>query len=155
MLKPEIIGHHFLHLLSPPRLSLLFYESESSWRQRDQQIVAHGPHIITKNNSFEIKVSPPRSPDSLSSYFLWLRMVLCRNIEGFLSILKKTKYCALVRCVKTREFLTTRFRRGKGQDTQVLLSYHNLRRVSVFHVPVLMNPGKLPLISSLYEKVSG
>ena len=70
--------------------------------------------------------------------FSWLRMALCRNIEGFLSILKEKKYCALVRCVNTREFLTTRFRRGNVQDTQVLLSYHNLRRVSVFHVPVLM-----------------
>ena len=156
MLKPEIIGHHFLHLLSPPRLSVLFYESESSWRQRDQQIVAHGPHIITKNNSFEIKVSPPRSLlDSLSNYFLLVKAGIMSKHRRLLVHIKEKKYCALVRCVKTREFLTTRFRRGKGQDTQVLLSYHNLRRVSVFHVPVLMNPGKLPLISSLYEKVSG
>ena len=74
MLKPEIIGHHFLHLLSPPRLSVLFYESESYWHQRDQRIVSHGPHIITKNNSFEIKVSPPRSLlDSLSNYFLLVK----------------------------------------------------------------------------------
>ena len=73
-LKPQIIGHHFLHLLSPPRLSVLFYESESSWRQRDQQIVPHGPHIITKNNSFEIKVSPPRSLlDFLSNYFFLVK----------------------------------------------------------------------------------
>ena len=132
--KPEIIGHHFLHLLSPPRLSVLFYESESSWRQRDQQIVPHGPHIITKNNSFEIKVSPPRSLlDSLSNYFLLVKdgITSKHGGEGFLSILKKKRYCALVRCVKTTEFSITRFQCGKGKDTQVLLSYHNLRRVSV------------------------
>ena len=61
--------------------------------------------------------------------------------------IKEKKYCALVRCVKTREFLTTRFRRGKGQDTQVLLSYHNLRRVSVFHVPVHDDEGQVLLSS--------
>ena len=70
-------------------------------------------------------------------------MALCRNIEGFLSILKEKKYCALVRCVNTREFLTTRFRRGKGQDTQVLLSYHNLRS-KCFPRAYTDEPGETP-----------
>lgn len=119
MLKPEIIGHHFLHLLSPPRLSVLFYESESYWHQRDQRIVSHGPHIITKNNSFEIKVSPPRSLlDSLSNYFLLVKDGIMSKHRRLLVHIKGKKYCALVRCVN----LTTRFRRGKGQDTQVLLT---------------------------------
>lgn len=123
MLKPEIIGHHFLDLLSPPRLSVLFYESESYWHQRDQRIVSHGPHIITKNNSFEIKVSPPRSLlDSLSNYFLLVKDGIMSKHRRLLVHIKGKKYCALVRCVNTREFLTTRFRRGKGQDTQVLLT---------------------------------
>lgn len=91
MLKPEIIGHHFLHLLSPPRLTVLFYESEPSWHQRDQRIVSHGPHIITKNNSFEIKVSPPRSPDSLSNYFLLVKDGIMSKHRRLLVHIKEKK----------------------------------------------------------------
>ena len=134
MLKPEIIGHHFLHLLSPPRLSVLFYESESSWHQRDQRIVSHGPHIITKNNSFKIKVSPPRSLlDSLSNYFLLVKFGIMSKHRRLLVHIKGKKILRISALCQHKGIFNNAIPIDVAKDRT---HRYFLRRVSVFHVPV-------------------